>query len=210
MNSKIEDPDARLVEQAVAGDFEAFDRLVARHEQRVYRFALRFLGNIEDAEEVVQETFLSALKGLDRFRRESKFSTWLMRIATNHALKLQRKRRGGPSVPLENEETGEEDYSNIDLPEYIAKWRYDPLHHAQEEEVGRLIEQALEGLDSKYRAVFLLRDVEGLSTEETADALGISISNTKVRLLRARLMLREELTRLFGDETTQVARGVHH
>jgi RNA polymerase sigma-70 factor (ECF subfamily) len=151
----------------------------------------------EDAEDVVQETLMSVVEHLQDFREEATFYTWVMRIATNHALKLIRKRRGLPSVPLEEEEG----YADIPRPDYIAEWREE---EGLSEARRRLLDQALEELDEKYRAVFLLRDVEGLSTKATAEALGVSEGNVKVRLLRARLMLRERLTRELGDAATRV------
>ena len=132
-----------------------------------------------------------------------------MRVATNHALGLLRKRSRQRTVPL-GEDTGDDGYDGVPHPEFIAQWRETPEDLAVRDEVRELLDAALAELDDKYRLVFLLRDVEGLSTQETADALDISASNVKVRLLRARLMLRERLTRHFGDETTRVVPDHHH
>jgi RNA polymerase sigma-70 factor (ECF subfamily) len=199
------DEDLDLVRRARAGDYGAFEQLVARHEQRVYTLARRIVHRTEDAEDVMQETFLSAMSHLRGFREESSFSTWILRIATNHALKVLRKRRGLPTVPFEESTRGDEENGGLlPRPVYIARWREDAEREADRPEVRRLLEKALAELAPKHRAIFLLRDVEGLSTEETAKTLGISVANAKVRLLRARLKLRERLTRALGDAATRV------
>jgi RNA polymerase sigma-70 factor (ECF subfamily) len=205
------DVDRDLVRRAREGDFGAFDALVNRHERRVYTLARRILRRTEDAEDVVQETFLSAMAHLRGFREEAAFSTWLLRIATNHALKILRKRRGLPTVPLEESRRRDgENGGPIARPVYIARWREDAEREADRPEIRRLLERALDALDTKHRMVFLLRDVEGLSTEAAARALKITPANVKVRLLRARLKLRERLTRTFGDAATRVKPGHDH
>jgi RNA polymerase sigma-70 factor (ECF subfamily) len=183
--------------------------LVARHERRLYGLALRIVGRRHDAEEVVQQTFVSTIEHLGEFREEALFSTWLMRVATNHALALLRKRARQRTVPL-GDDAGDEGYDGVPHPEFIAQWRETPEDIASRHEVRALLDAALDELDEKYRLVFLLRDVEGLSTQETAEALDISVPNVKVRLLRARLMLRERLTRHFGDEATRVVPNHNH
>jgi RNA polymerase sigma-70 factor (ECF subfamily) len=203
------DPDLEFVERARAGDFAAFEQLVSRTERRVYTLALRILRRREDAEDVVQETFLSAMSHLKRFRGDASFATWVLRIASNHALKILRKRRGLPTVPLEEE--GERNGDKpLPRPVYIARWREEAERDADRPEIRKALDQALNALDEKHRLVFLLRDVEGMSTEETARAVGITTANVKVRLLRARLKLRERLTRAFGDPSTRVAPAHHH
>lgn len=203
------DDDRPLVRHAREGDFAAFETLVATHERRIYGLALRIVGQRHDAEEVAQQTFLSVIEHLQEFREESSFSTWLMRIATNHALALLRRRSRQRTVPL-GEDRSEDSYEDMPHPEFIAQWRETPEQIATRREIREMLTQALDELDQKYRLVFLLRDVEGLSTSETAETLGITVSNVKVRLLRARLMLRERLTRQFGDETTRVFLGHDH
>jgi len=200
------DDDLPLVRRAREGDFAAFEALVGRYERRIYCLARRIVGQVQDAEEVVQQTFLSVIEHLNEFREEALFSTWLLRIATNHALALLRKRSQQRTVPLADDRS-EEGEREVPHPEYIAQWRETPEELASRHETRRLLDEALGQLDAKYRLVFLLRDVEGLSTAETAEALGISTANVKVRLLRARLMLRELLTRQFGDEATRVFPG---
>ena len=196
------DEDRDLVHQARDGDYAAFEALVLKYERRLYAVALRIVGRRHDAEEVVQQTFLSVVEHLAGFREESTFYTWLMRIATNHALALLRKRSARATVPLHDDRS--DSYADVPHPEYIAQWRETPEQIASRRETRRLLEEAMDELDEKYRLVFVLRDVEGLSTAETAEALGITENNVKVRLLRARLMLRERLTRVFGDEATRV------
>jgi RNA polymerase sigma-70 factor (ECF subfamily) len=207
--TKPVDDDRHLVARARGGDFAAFEALVAKYERRVYGVALRIVSRAHDAEEVVQQTFLSAIENLEGFRQEATFYTWLMRIATNHALLLLRKRSRGPAVSLD-QGSSDDGYSDVPRPQYIAEWAETPEQIASRRETRRLLDQAMDELDEKYRLVFVLRDVEGLSTKETAELLEISESNVKVRLLRARLMLRERLTRVFGDEATRVAPGHDH
>lgn len=197
--------EAELVRRAKAGELAAFDVLVTRHEGKVFSLAWRMLRNRHDAEDITQQTFLKAVEHLDRFRGEAAFGTWLMRIATYAALKVIRKRGGLEMVSLEAA-TDPDDEGAIARPDYIADWRESPERLVRNRETGRGIEAALGELDDKHRLVFLLRDVEGLSVRESAEALGISEANVKVRLLRARLQLREKLTRLFGDPARRVIR----
>jgi RNA polymerase sigma-70 factor (ECF subfamily) len=201
--------DLELVAQAKAGSLAALELLATRHEQRVYALAMRMLRNQHDAEDVTQQTFLSVVENLPAFRGESSFSTWLLRIATHAALKVIRKRKGLNTVSLEAATEPEESYEAMPHPEFIADWKDNPEVLAQRGEVRRLISDALEALDEKYRLVFLLRDAEGLSVEETARALGITETNVKVRLLRARLQLREQLTRALGDASRQMKPHEH-
>jgi RNA polymerase sigma-70 factor, ECF subfamily len=198
------DEDHSLVERAKEGDFTALESLIAKYERQVYGVGHRIVGHHQDAEEVAQLTFLSLIEHVGEFREESPFRTWLLRIATNHALALLRKRavRAGPSL---DEQDADDTYRGIPHPEYIAAWRETPDEIAMRKETRQRIDEALAELNEKHRVVFVLRDIEGLSTQETADVLEITPEAVKVRLLRARLMLRERLTRLFGDESTRVA-----
>lgn len=196
--------DLALLRQARQGDYAAFTSLVERFQHRVYAVARRITGQAQDAEDVTQQTFLSLIEHLEQFREESSVATWVLRIATNHALKLLRKRRGLPTVPLEVAAGPEDDYATLPHPDYIAQWRENPADLAQRTEVRQLLDDALAELNEKYRLIFILRDVEGLSIKETAEALGLTEANVKVRLLRARLLLRERLTRALGDEATRM------
>ena len=191
--------DAALVRRAQTGDLSAFETLVERHERHVFSLARRMLRQEEDAEDVTQTTFLSALEHLDGYRGEASFATWLMRIATHAALKVIRKRQGLDMVSLEGATESSPDEGPAPHPEFVADWSLGPEALAQRNETRRLIEESLSQLDEKHRLVFLLRDVEGFSVRETAAALNITEANVKVRLLRARLQLREQLTRVFGD-----------
>lgn len=204
------DPDRPLLEQARAGDFTAFEALVGRFQGRVLGLAYRMLGEPHDAEDVTQQTFLSLVEHLKDFRGESAVAAWVLRIAANHALKVLRKRRGLPTVPLTDPPGPDEGYAGAPHPDYIADWRDDPADLAERHEVRAAIDRALAGLDDKYRAVFVLRDIEGFSVREAAELLGISEVNVKVRLLRARLALREVLTRTFGDDATRVIPDHRH
>jgi len=193
------------------GDLTAFEALVARYERRVYTLARRITGHDQDAEDVTQQTFFSALENLVGFREESAFSTWLLRIATHAALKILRKRRGLPTISLEGSAEPKEGSDSIPHPQFIADWRASPERLVEQHETVHLIERALQELDEKHRVVFLLRDVEGMSVRETAEELGLTEANVEVRLLRARLQLREELTRALGDPATRLEphRGSH-
>lgn len=202
--------DSELVRRAKAGELDAFETLANRHERKVYTLAQRMLRNEHDAEDVTQETFLSALEHLAGFREEASFSTWLLRIASHAALKVIRKRRGLNTVSLEEATDPQGNGEPIPHPEFIADWRGSPEQLVHSREVQRLLEDALAELDEKHRLVFLLRDVEGLSIAETAAALELSEANVKVRLLRARLQLRELLTRKLGEPARQILRSHAH
>jgi RNA polymerase sigma-70 factor (ECF subfamily) len=205
-----ETTDNELVQRAKAGDLDAFEALTTRHERKVYSLAMRMLRQAQDAEDVTQQTFLSALEHLGGFRGEATFSTWLLRIASHAALKVIRKRQGLETISLEAETEKSEGVDHIPHPEFIADWRESPEQLVVRHETQQLLEEALARLDEKHRLVFLLRDVEGLSIRETAEALSLSEANTKVRLLRARLQLRERLTQSLGDPATRIERTHHH
>ena len=196
------DPDLELVRRAQTGDFAAFEELVGRFQDRVYALAYRIVGESHDAEDVAQQTFLSLVEHLRDFRGESAVAGWVLRIAANHALKLLRKRRGLITVPLAAGEAEEGLWPSD--PEFIAPWCDDPADLASRREVQELIDGALAELDEKYRVVFVLRDIEGFSIKETAETLGLTESAVKLRLLRARLALRERLTRVLGNEAARV------
>ncbi|MEI8373148.1 MAG: sigma-70 family RNA polymerase sigma factor [Planctomycetota bacterium] len=200
--------DRPLVEQAKTGDFAAMESLLMKYERQVFGVARRIVQQHQDAEEVTQQTFVSVIEHLGEFREESQFRTWLLRIATNHAVALLRKRavRAGPSL---DDHGSDDTYDEIPHPEYIAVWSETPEDIAMRHETRLHVDEALATLNEKYRVVFVLRDIEELSTRETAEILGLSQAAIKVRLLRARLMLRERLTRLYGDEATRVTPHSH-
>jgi RNA polymerase sigma-70 factor, ECF subfamily len=201
------DADHSLVKQAKLGDFSAMESLLIKYERQVYNVAHRIVAQHQDAEEVTQQTFLSVLEHLKEFREQSQFRTWILRIATNNALALLRKRSIREAQSLDD--ASPESYKGIPRPDYIATWKEIPDQNAMRRETRRFIDDALASLDEKYRVVFVLRDIEEFSTQETADILKITPDAVKVRLLRARLMLREKLTRYFGNESTQVPPHMH-
>ncbi|MEO8096325.1 MAG: RNA polymerase sigma factor [Acidobacteriota bacterium] len=182
-----------LVLRAKAGDTSAFSELVSHYERKIYRLAKNITRHDEDAEDVLQEAFLKAYQHLDRFEGNSKFYTWLVRIAVNEALMKLRKRKTDRTVPLDEPVELGEDVVQRE----IAVWDDNPEERYSGEEMKKILEDALDTLKPDFRTVFTLRDIEELSTEETAEALGISVAAVKSRLLRARLALREKLTRQF-------------
>ncbi len=185
--------DEQLVQLAQNGDDGAFPELVKRYSRRIFRVARNITNHDEDSEDVLQETFMKAYKHLATFQGNSKFYTWLVRIAMNEALMKLRKRRTGKLVSLDEElSTGEDTVIRE-----IAVWEGNPEDTYSQEELRELLDKTISSLPEGFRTVFVLRDVEELSTEETAETLGLSIPAVKSRLLRARLQLREKLTRVF-------------
>lgn len=187
------DGDAELVTRAQTGDLPAFNELVSRYERKVFRLARNITGSQEDAEDVLQDTFLKVYSHLNGFQGNSKFYTWLVRIAVNESLMKLRKRKSSKTVSLD------EDIDTGDGPvvREIAVWDGDPEQRYSQDEIRAILDQAVSSLRPAFRTVFVLRDIEELSTEETANALELSIPAVKSRLLRARLQLREKLTRFF-------------
>src|SRR5512142_128010 len=202
---KVDEPvsdELALVEAARAGDIGAFEELVKRYDRNVFRIAQHITQNREDAEDVVQEAFLKAYGNLGQFQGQSKFYTWLVRIAVNEALMKLRRRRPERMVSLDEDVKTEDDT----LPREVADWSPNPEQQYTQAELKDILGKTINGLPPSFRTVFVLRDVEGLSTEETAEALNLSIPAVKSRLLRARLQLRERLTKYFkkrrdGDGT---------
>jgi RNA polymerase sigma-70 factor (ECF subfamily) len=198
--------DNELVEQAQAGDYQAFEILVSRYEQPLYATAWHLTHNHHDAQDVVQNAFMSAMEHLASFRQDASFSTWVTRIAINFALKLLRSRRQRRAVALD---VPDDDGHAMPVPEYIADWKDDPAKTVQRRELRAILDDAVWQLSDGQRLVFVLRDVQGLSVRETAQMLDLTENNVKVRLLRARLALRESLTKKFGDPTTRHQPHVH-
>lgn len=199
-SSPIEiDDEAAIVAQARLGNASAFNELLRRYERKIFRLAMHITQNREDAEDVLQESFLKAYEHLDQFQGQSKFYTWIVRIAVNQALMKLRKRKSDRSVSLdETIDTGEDNIGRE-----IAAWDENPEQKYSREELNQILTSSIDSLAPIYRAVFVLRDIDGLSTEDTAEALELSIPAVKSRLLRARLQLREKLTRYFkrkGDD----------
>lgn len=182
-----------LVQAAQQGDISAFEQLIKRYDRNVFRIAQHITQNREDAEDVVQDAFLKAYQKLDQFQGNSKFYTWLVRIAVNEALMRLRKRKTDKTVSMDDEVETEEGT----MPREFADWSPDPEQQFRQSELNDILARAIQGLPSSFRTVFVLRDVEGMSTEETADMLGLSVPAVKSRLLRARLQLRERLSKHF-------------
>lgn len=181
------DPDADTVARVKEGDLDAFEELMIRHNQRVYRTLVGILGSPEEARDAMQDTFLKVFQHLSRFEGRSKFSTWLVSIATNTGIQRLRERR--PMESLDESGPEEEGFR----PRQVQAWTDDPEQIYSQAEMRSLIENSVMKLPVKYRMVLMLRDIEQLPIEEAASALGLGIPATKARLLRGRLMLREAL-----------------
>jgi RNA polymerase sigma-70 factor (ECF subfamily) len=183
-----------LIRRVRDGEHELFYELVRPYERRVYAAALAILRNPADAEDAAQESMLKALRHIRQFRAEAKFSTWLIQITVNEA-RMRRRRenaRAMDTIAAQKDEEG--NY----IPRDFADWREIPLETLERKEIREKLAESLQALGEKYREVFVLRDMQHLSIEETAKALGISTGSVKTRLLRARLMLRDMLAPGFG------------
>jgi RNA polymerase sigma-70 factor, ECF subfamily len=187
---RLEVSEAELIRRVCQGDKEAFYGLVRPYERAVYVAAVSILNNPADAEEVAQEAVLKAFTHLAEFRSEAKFSTWLIQITINESRSRLRKDRRHLYESIDEARTDEEgDYS----PKDFADWREIPSETLKRDELRNALKRALASLPLKYREVFILRDIQNLSIEETAEILGISEGNVKTRLLRARLQMRDAL-----------------
>lgn len=188
-------PNEISLQALIAGDRAEFARLVDEYSSPIYRLGLRMLGNPQDAEDVLQNTFINALTHVKNFEGRSSLATWLYRIAANEALMLIRKKK--PEVNLEDVEGGDE---AEDLkPSQFVDWSALPEDELLAGEGKKALDDAIRTLPESMRIVFLLRDVEGLSIKETADALNLTETNVKTRLLRARMALRESLSAYYGE-----------
>jgi RNA polymerase sigma-70 factor (ECF subfamily) len=190
-------PEPISLEALRAGDRAEFARLVDRYSAQIYRLALKMLGNPQDAEDILQETFIKAFRYLGNFDGRSSVSTWLYRIATNEALMQIRKHKPGQlslDEPVETEE-------GIQEPAQIVDWCCMPEEELMSSEVRAQLDRAVDELPYTMRVVFILRDIEGLSTQEVAEILNLTETAVKTRLSRARLRLREELSAYFSERT---------
>ena len=194
-NNMSEDSEQVLIERIRRGDKSACAECVERHSPGVYRVALRLTGNSAEAEDVVQETFLSAFKAIDKFEGRSGLATWLYRIAHNAAL-MRLRRVQLPQVSVDDEEVFGE---GMIVPSQMHDWCCLPERDFESSEAQAELERAIHDLPEKLRVVFVMRELEGFSTEETAEALDVSIDVVKVRLHRARLQLRERLSTYFTE-----------
>jgi len=198
----------KLVAGARSGDTESFEVLVSLYERRIYQIAYRIVENAQDAEDVLQETFLKVFENLQRFRGESSFYTWTVQIAVNAALQRVNRRRKRPTVSLDTDANENED-ENFFPPREIVVWEENPEQLYAKKEAQVILEQAIAALPVIYRTVFLLKDVENLPVDEVARSLGISVPAAKSRLIRARLELRESLGRHFRKKGAPVYSGEH-
>jgi RNA polymerase sigma-70 factor, ECF subfamily len=194
----VKEDEPVLVAAAQAGDIAAFETLVGRYERKILRLAQNITQNREDAEDVMQEAFLKAYEHLSGFQGNSRFYTWLVRIAVNQALMKLRKRRPN-QVSIDEEVNTGEDL----IPREIEDWGPSPEDRYKQTELSGILSSEIAELDPPFRIVFQLRDIEELSTEETAEALGLSVPAVKSRLLRARLKLRQKLNKYFRRSENQ-------
>ena len=194
--------DAELVEITQAGDNRAFDELVRRYRDRVFRLSTKILRHEDDAAEALQDAFLSAYRGLPRFKRESRFSTWLYRIATNAALMKLRRRRDG-HVSYEQSQTGHEDSEPLAIPD----WSQQPLEDLLDAETREVLGREVEQLPANEKEVFVLRDIMEQSNADVAQELGLTVAAVKSRLHRARLHLRDRMNRYVRDRLTKPPGG---
>jgi|SRR5579864_6880174 len=186
--------EAALIQRVRDGESDLFYELIRPYERRVYSAALAILRNPADAEDVAQEAMLKALRHIRQFRAEARFSTWLIQIAVNEARMNRRKAHAELMEPIGDKPDEEGNYR----PRDFADWREIPSESLERKEIREKLGEALASLGEIYREVFVLRDMQHLSIEETAQALGISTASVKTRLLRARLMLRDLLAPGFG------------
>ena len=194
----VKDDEPVLVAAAKAGDVEAFETLMGRYERKIFRLTQNITQNREDAEDSMQESFLKAYEHLGEFQGNSRFYTWLVRIAVNQALMKLRRRRPNQVSLDEDVDTGEDT-----IPRDVEDWGPSPEDRYEQSELSGILSQVIGELDPSFRIVFQLRDIEELSTEETAEALGLSVPAVKSRLLRARLKLRQKLNRYFRRSDNQ-------
>lgn len=190
--------DESLIDRFKSGDATAFEALFERHADRVYGFAQRMCGHAEDAQDVVQETFMAALKGLKEFRKQSRLSTWLYKVASSVCLKKRRKRKGEPKQTLSIENFIPDTAGHgraLQIPDW-SSLADDKVYNKQ---LSGMLREAILELPREYRIVLVLRDMEGLSARETGRALGISVAAVKSRLHRARLFVRERLGKTYEN-----------
>lgn len=191
-------PNEISLEKLRDGDRAEFARLVDTYSSSIYRLGLKMLGNPQDAEDVLQNTFMNALMHLSSFEGRSSIATWLYRIAANEALMLIRKKK--PAFSLEDSHDVDAEESSEDIrPKQFADWSTLPEEELLSGEGKKILDAGIESLPESLRIVFILRDVEGLSIKETADALSLTETNVKTRLVRARMFLRERLSTYYGE-----------
>jgi RNA polymerase sigma-70 factor (ECF subfamily) len=203
MNAHPPNPDeanheATMIASILAGQTQLFHELIRPHERAVYRMALSYMKNEADAEDVAQEAFLKAFRNLSTFRSESKFSTWLISITLNEA---RNRLRRNATMPTDSIDATPEEGGSV-TPALLRDWREVPSEALERAEVKQMLQRAVASLPEIYRRVFVMRDMEELSVNETAEALSISVPSVKVRLHRARLMLQKQLVPELKSVTT--------
>jgi RNA polymerase sigma-70 factor (ECF subfamily) len=192
--------DEVLVERVRSKDVAAFEELLGRYENKLYRLAMRFVRNENDAQEILQEAFLSAWRNLPGFEGRAQFGSWMYRVTVNAALMFLRARSRHPEVMLDDVEPAILHKATEQSAHGSSEdWSQRPDEQLQSEELRRHIQEAADALPEGLRTVFLVRDVEGMSTEETAELLGLSLPAVKTRLHRARLAMREAIGRYFAQ-----------
>jgi RNA polymerase sigma-70 factor, ECF subfamily len=187
--------ETKLIEQAQLGDRKSLSELVKKYESTVYNFSFKICRDKDRAENTMQETFLSMVKNIKQFKGDSKLSTWLYTVISNHCLMLARTESKHAYTSIDDEE------AVIDEKKF-TDWRVAPDKVAEDKELKKFLDDSIEKLDPDYRVVFLLRDVEGISTEETAKICNLTVPAVKSRLHRARAFLRKELNKKFNYEKT--------
>ena len=202
MNETVTDPvDHRLISEFKAGSMKAMEKIVERYEDRIFTFGLKMCGHLQDAEDIAQETFLNAFKYLKDFREETKLKNWLFRIAATACIRKRRKKKCEPDQEISLESFVPQ--NGDDVKYEIPDWSDDPSNNMLRAELKDVIDDAIQSLSHKYRLVFNLRDIEGFSTQEAADILGISTQSVKTRLHRARLFLREKISTSYKEGFVQ-------
>lgn len=184
----------KLIEEAQKGSKAALAELVKRYEQTVYNFSFKICRDREKAEHTMQETFMSMVRNLSQFSGKSKLSTWLYTIVSNHCLMLARSKKNKYLASLDDEDALIDETN-------VAEWKVTPDNVTENNELKKLLDEAIDKLPYEYRVVFLLRDVEGLSTKETGKITQLSVPAVKSRLHRARAFLRNELNKVLQDES---------
>jgi RNA polymerase sigma-70 factor (ECF subfamily) len=195
--------DLDLVHAAQDGDLSAFEELVERYDRQLFRIAKHITHNREDSQDAVQEAFLKAFQHIGDFRGDSQFSTWLIRITVNQALMKLRKGRTAKEVSLDDDFQADRDV----FPREVVDWAPNPEEHYRRSELRNILVKAFEELRPILRSVFVLRDIEGLSTDKTAEVLELSVTAVKARLFRARLQLRELLSEYFNAHKDEKKRS---
>lgn len=194
----INDPDQDLICAIQAGETSRFSELVRRYEKILYNFGIKMCGKTDMAEDLVQDTFINVFRYLNEFRRETKFKNWLYRIATSVCIKKKRKSKFAPDRELSLEEFLPADEAAVE--KEVPRWAALPIDQILNEELKQHLQSSILELPENHRVVLVLRDIEGLSTEETGQILGLTPSNVKVRLHRARLFLKERLKAYYEND----------